>query len=400
MKGNSNSQGRQFEAKLVGEITQQNKNNDSHFVKAKGQTVNTNTYPDISNMFPLTSTNLGASFSYVGKAKTGELTAASVSGYIYAFNMHIYQNGNILTSLDGKSFVVRVQGSCRGGFGYNGVYCAVGDSSATGVCQVTYSSNGVNWTSQNIYVADDPIHIAYGNGIFLLAEVDQTNPNIYSSTSPTGSWVQRDSCPRTPYGLGFAGSRFICVSYNTSLGYISSDGNNWESINMGSTIGSVQSINSGDGLYMAFNHSNGSDIFTGGNEAYDPVDTLRTAYYSAGSGNIFIAISNGYSSTKRYISVNSGETWQEMSNFTISPELSYGQAGNLLGYGNGQLILFVIQSSTDTVSIYRGSVYLILPNYIDDAYIRLIPHEGGGIKLLFYFFYILLSLLNFISVKR
>lgn len=391
MKGNTNSQDKQFDATLVSEITQRNKSADSHFVKAEGQLINVQNYPKIGNIFPISESNLGVSFSRVAKIETSPLTAASVSGYIYAFNMHIYQNGKIFTSLDGVSFVERYSGNCRGGFGYNGSYCAVGGSSSGGVTRVFYTSDGINWEYKSFSNVENPIHITYGSGLFLLMSVDQHSfTPTYSATSPADTWIQRD--PMTGEALGFATNRFIVCMYNSSSGYISVDGNNWSRVNIYNTVGSIRSINSGDGTYVGFTNNRGCLVFKGVDDelqviSSDPSDQRDEYWFVAGSNNIFVAVNDAKSAMERCISTNGAQTWSQTTNSIPSPILETSESWNLLGYGNGQLLLFAIYSPSDKIYVYSGSVYMQLPNYADDAYIRLIISEGGGHKSFIYFLF-------------
>lgn len=384
MRGNSNIQSQRFNASLSGEITQKNKSLDDDFLQANGQYVDIANYPDIGGMFPLSSTDLGLEFNYLSSAPTGSITAASCSGYIYAFNMHIYQNGNIVTSIDGTSMIVRYQGNAFYGFGYANNYCIIGGNDATGREICIYSTNGINWDTSIISRTNAlPISCAAGNNIFMAIETSSTrNYGVYTSTNPSSEWIKVSDLPvydLWPMLLCFANNYFGAIFYNDTELYISVDGKQWTS-QYSSRLRTLRSINSGDGTYAAIRHDDGALLFGGYSSiSLSGSTTLNDSYAVGGESNTFLGIGvSSVSYLERWITTNRAQ-WYQYADCTFTPSLTSDQQGDILGYGkDGKLLLYVIDGVKEQVSIYEGTAKIQLPNYADETYIRV----RGGYNLI------------------
>lgn len=382
MRGDSNVRGKSFDASLSGEITQKNKSLNDDFLQASGQYVDITNYPDIGGMFPLSSTDLGLEFNYLSSSATGNITAASCSGYIYAFNMHIYQNGNIITSIDGTSMVVRYRGDAYGGFGYINNYCIIGGNDATGREICIYSTNGINWNTSVINSANTlPVSCAAGNNIFMAIEITSTSEYaVYTSTNPSSEWIKASDLPvydLWPILLCFANNYFGAIFYNDTSIHVSINGQEWTN-RPATRFRTLRSINSGDGTFAAIRHDDGCMLFGGySSSSLRGSSTLNASYAVGGESNTFLGV--GVSSTsylERWITTNHGGRWYQYDNCTLIPSLTSDQQGDILGYGkDGRLLLYVINDVQRQVSIYEGTAKVQLPNYSDEYYIRV---RGGA----------------------
>jgi hypothetical protein len=104
----------------------------------------------------------------------------------------------------------------------NGVFVTVGDR------VIFTSSNGVNWSSQNL--PGQPVYLRYvvfGNGLFVAED-----GNGYTVTSPDGyTWVNRRNAPE-PLAMTYGNGVFVVISgefNNPSVRWVSSsaDAENW-----------------------------------------------------------------------------------------------------------------------------------------------------------------------------
>lgn len=242
-QGTTNSGGgTSFKANLAGECVQRDKSQDSDYLRARGQSINESTYPDIKGMFP--------------KKSLGTLTYNSLMndiwtqpGYIYRFNGNLFAHGYdpnegyyIYKSTNNGINWTKVSGE-PDAFVNRGKIELVGNLLiGTDGGDIKTSNDGITWvTKANVYYGvttqltfahnnnniivvvkikgnagdSDPIYVssnggitfkeieqkvyrgnvgvAYGNGVFITT-CWQTGDEIYSSIDGI-NWIDRGAEP-------------------------------------------------------------------------------------------------------------------------------------------------------------------------------------------------------------
>lgn len=196
-------------------------------------------------------------FAYSADGIAWEETAQLSEGYIDV----CYGNGKFVAVADDASRAIACSYdgiTWEETIDYDYILCSVcyGNDKfvATGESVGTLTStDGINWEQHDMPVLSDPwVKIAYGNGVFVVADQDASGegPLFYSSDGI--NWTRANNCgyepgqlcPDNSYSIVYCGDRFIAYNYYSTDFAISYDGVNWELLD-----GLVQDSSAGSGVY-------------------------------------------------------------------------------------------------------------------------------------------------------
>lgn len=286
---------------------------------------------------------------------------------IYANGLYVAAGNNgISTSSNGISWTIR-SGTPFSSVAYgNGVFVAVGSSSAV-------SSDGITWTSPSAspFVSSRNT-IAYGNGVFVAAGNGSTG-YISSDGESWTTVVMNGFSGKDVKSVRYINDRFIAVGTGGGLSY-GSNGTIWQSGSSGTTW-ELRDVAYGNGVYVAV----GTAASVGG----VPINNIL----SSTDGVSFTARSNTSSSLNsivyaqdEFVAISSsvvakstdGITWTTLSFSNNGTQSRAGTAENIGGKvwipggGNGTTITstnFVdgAQAGTDQIAAaaYGNGTYII-----------------------------------------
>ncbi len=147
-------------------------------------------------------------------------------------------NGQRATSTDGNAWT-SVAVTASGISFQNSIVFATGVFIIASQLGVSTSANGTTWTSQSLSLAQNLVSVAYGNGIWLIADDRFLSSDVLSfmvSSTNGAGWAQ--SITTIPYAqptsIAFGNGQFVVVGYG-GLVAKSTNGSGWVQQNLGST---------------------------------------------------------------------------------------------------------------------------------------------------------------------
>lgn len=182
----------------------------------------------------------------------------------------IVKNGSRLISAGGSGSTGEAQTSDDDGKTWTAITAApinalvwtaiAGDGSANLVVVSTktqntsfrYSTNnGDTWLSKTITGSYHWKGVAYGNGIWVAVNSDNSN-SVYKVGSPGGTWSAGSLSSGSYNAIIYAGSKFVAIGYLSSVSYVkySSDGLTWSSGTPSANV-NWTALTYGNGLYVA-----------------------------------------------------------------------------------------------------------------------------------------------------
>ena len=263
----------------------------------------------------------------------GTLGRGTEVSYLNGLFMAVDQ-GYIMTSPDGviwPSLDLGVSGSLSDITYGNNLYIAVGSELIDSYSSASYtlilsSSDGVKWEKNNFKYFGYINKVTYGNGTFVAVGREEKG-NEYTGiilTSPDGlNWTRSFSTASSLFsGLTYGNGTFVAGGETIVT---SKDGFNWTTLNILQTVGRLNSVTYGNGLFIAVA---GHFILTSSDginwTIINPGDYWDLRQIAYGNGN-FVALGNRY-----IISSTDGINWM----------MRTRTYGNILGitYGNGTFL--------------------------------------------------------------
>ena len=395
MKGQTNSNGSSFKAKLIGEITKEDKSEDNYFLQCTGQTVSSMTYNQLAKYFSI-STFGSKGFNavqgmttgynirsvvywknmYYAFSTTSPAIFTSTDGYYWTKNTEetdlyyaqiLAPYGDMLlaigsytyTSTDGKIFVERE--SLGNEFSYYAIKnnrIIIG-SNIRGTA-LWYSDDGINWIQENS-IPGSGMYGVYGMA---------SNDNIYAIAKDTFLWTSKN-------GISWV-NRFILQDWGTVMWF--PDLNEFR----GAIQGSARTF---------YGLSDGTDWNS---------STVYLPFEPTSANNLFIVNFKNYfmifDGSGRKIAINqywdddSSHQWQQKT-WNIN-SYAYGDCV----YADNNVLLYGTQTSGNWVALNILRDYnFILPNYTEAYYIKAI---GGGNNIVVFFYLYLIFFINYFYKKE